>query len=96
MRSALPVVLVVSCGACGPIAPGSEPDSIAAPTAYLVWTGGADDGHTRWLDAVGHEQGRADGVWIAAGHTLWRLAQTTDVTAAPGCDRDGRSATPRS
>lgn len=84
-RSSICAVVVLALAACRGGAP-SSPE--AGPPDFLVWTDVDDHPVTRWLDASGHERGRAPGLYLAVEGTLWRLEREVSTQATTGCRTD--------
>ncbi|MDX2091408.1 MAG: hypothetical protein SFX73_26345 [Kofleriaceae bacterium] len=74
-------------------APVQAPRNLdGAPREFLVWSVTGDREVTRWLDANGHERGRADGIWMATGDALRRVESTVRAVPTAGCEPLGADA----
>lgn len=67
MRVAVAVLVLTACRGGAPAAPDE------APSDFLIWALGEDGPETRWVDGTGRERGRAPGVLIASGDTVWTV-----------------------
>src|SRR5262245_28639845 len=79
MKRAAILVTMAACRGGAPAAP-AEPAQ-----EFLIWSAGGEEPETRWVDAAGAERGRARGILIAAGDTVWQLERTTRTLATGGC-----------
>lgn len=78
-----------SAGAASASPPSGEASGPASATgtAFVLWSQPAEGrASSRWFDAAGREQGRADGVWIASAEQLFRISSRERVAPGTPCD----------